>query len=172
MNVVASVLLTALVAGTALADTFTLRSPDVTDGATLKLEHVYNSFGCAGKNIAPALTWAGEPAGTKSFAVTVYDPDAPTGSGWWHWLVINLPATTHALPAASGQPGGPALPTGAVQTMTDFGQPGFGGACPPPGDKPHRYIFTVWALKTDKLALPASASGAMVGYNLNGNALG
>ncbi len=151
MNVVASVLLTALVAGTALAGSFTLRSPDVTDGATLKLEHVYNSFGCTGKNIAPALTWAGEPAGTKSFAVTVYDPDAPTGSG---------------------QPGGPTLPTGAVQTMTDFGQPGFGGACPPPGDKPHRYIFTVWALKTDKLALPASASGAMVGYNLNGNALG
>jgi Raf kinase inhibitor-like YbhB/YbcL family protein len=114
------------------------------------------------------LAWSNPPAGTKRFAITGYDPDAPTGSGWWHWTVVNLPATTHALPAAVGEQ----LPAGAVQGRNDFGSAQFGGACPPVGDKPHRYQFTVWALKVDKLPLDNQASGALVGYMLNANVLG
>jgi Raf kinase inhibitor-like YbhB/YbcL family protein len=162
----------ALFAANVMATGFAVSSSDVRNGNRLSDAQVFNGFGCAGQNIAPALAWSGEPAGTRSFAVTVYDPDAPTGSGWWHWLVVNIPPATHALARASGQPGGPPLPEGALQTATDFGQPGFGGACPPAGDKPHHYIFTVWALKVAKLDLPASAPGAMVGFNLNANVLG
>ena len=150
---------------------FTLSSPTLKDGATIGMDAVFNGFGCTGKNISPALTWAGAPAGTKSFAITVYDPDAPTGSGWWHWTVVNIPANVTSLAAGAGSTK-PSLPTGAVQGRTDFGKPGFGGPCPPVGDKPHHYVFTVWALKVEKLDLNGEASGAMVGYNLNGNKLG
>ena len=104
------------------------------------------------------------------FAITVYDPDAPTGSGWWHWTVVNIPATVTSL-AAGASSAASALPKGAVQGRTDFGKPGYGGPCPPKGDRPHKYVFTVWALKVDKLDLNGEASGAMVGYNLNGNKL-
>lgn len=151
---------------------FELSSPDVHDGQPLSKIQEYRGFGCNGDNRAPALNWTGAPAGTQSFAITVYDPDAPTGSGWWHWLLFNLPAATSALPAAAGQPGGPELPAGSVQSVTDYGAPGFGGACPPPGDRPHRYIFTVHALKVPKLDLDASAMPALVGYMLNANSLG
>lgn len=150
---------------------FTLTVTGMKDGATLPLDNVFNGFGCTGKNVSPALSWSGAPAGTKSFAITVYDPDAPTGSGWWHWTVVNIPATVTSLAAGAGSTK-PALPKGAVEGRTDFGKPGYGGPCPPQGDKPHHYIFTVWALKTDKLDLNAEASGAMVGYNLNFNNLG
>ena len=149
---------------------FTLTSPTLKDGATIGMDHVFSSFGCTGKNISPALTWAGAPEGTKSFAITVYDPDAPTGSGWWHWTVVNIPANVTSLPAGAGSTK-PALPKGAVEGRTDFGKPGYGGPCPPVGSKPHHYVFTVWALKTDKLDLNGEASGALVGYNLNGNKL-
>lgn len=150
---------------------FTLKSADVKPGASLSQEQVFNGFGCTGGNVSPALSWKGAPRGTKSFAVTVYDPDAPTGSGWWHWVVYDIPATVTELPTGAGS-GKAALPEGAQQGKTDFGQPGFGGACPPPGDKPHRYIFTVYALKVDKLSLPADASPAMVGFNVHANELG
>lgn len=155
-----------------LSQAFELNSPDIRDGQPLSKTQEYAGFGCDGKNIAPALTWQNAPAGTKSFAVTLYDPDAPTGSGWWHWLLFNLPASTSALPAAAGQAQGPALPAGSVQSLTDYGTPGFGGACPPPGDKPHHYIFTVHALSVAKLDLDASAMPALVGYMLNANSLG
>ncbi len=151
---------------------FKLASPTVKPGSTLTEAQVFNGFGCTGKNVSPALEWSGAPAGTKSFAVTVYDPDAPTGSGWWHWVVYNLPASATGLPEGAGNADGKALPAGAVQGRTDFGAAGFGGACPPVGDKPHRYIFTVFALKTDKLELPADATAALVGYMLNANKLG
>ncbi|MEG2155890.1 MAG: kinase inhibitor [Burkholderiaceae bacterium] len=151
---------------------FTLSSPDIRAGQPMSQQHEFNGFGCQGANLSPALEWRGAPAGTKSFAVTVFDPDAPTGSGWWHWVVVNLPATTTALPQGAGSAGPGALPAGALQTRTDFGSPGFGGACPPVGDKAHRYVFTVHALKVDRLDLPADASGALVGFNLHANSLG
>ncbi len=151
------------------AAAFTVSSPDL--GAVLRDEQVFNGFGCSGKNLSPALQWQGVPAGARSLAVTVYDPDAPTGSGWWHWQVVNLPATLAGLPAGAGDVVGAALPAGAVQGRSDYGTNAFGGACPPAGDKPHRYIFTVHALKVAKLDLPAGASAALIGYMINANAL-
>ena len=159
-------------AGLASAADFTLTSASIQPGGTLGEAHVFNGFGCSGKNISPALIWSGAPAGTKSFAVTVYDPDAPTGSGWWHWVVINLPADTAGLAEGAGAADGKALPAGARHGRTDFGAPGFGGACPPQGDKPHRYNFPVYALKTDKIDVPADATAALVGYMINANKLG
>jgi Raf kinase inhibitor-like YbhB/YbcL family protein len=151
---------------------FALSSPSIRPGSTLTEAQVFNGFGCTGKNISPALKWSGAPKGTKSFAITVYDPDAPTGSGWWHWVVFNLPADSSELPEGAGGADGKGLPAGAVQGRTDFGAPGFGGACPPKGDKPHRYVFTVHALKTEKIEVPADASAALVGFMLNANRLG
>lgn len=155
-----------------LAQSFTLSSPTIKPNARLTDEQVFDGFGCTGKNISPALAWKGAPAGTKSFAITVYDPDAPTGSGWWHWVVVNLPADVTSLPAGAGAATGGQLPAGAQQIRTDFGQPGFGGACPPKGDKPHRYIFTVHALKTEKLEIPVDATAALAGYMINANRIG
>ena len=165
-----TLLLTAIVS--LQSGAFTLSSPDLPDGKPLPAAQVFDSFGCTGGNVSPALEWRGAPAGTKSFAVTVYDPDAPTGSGWWHWVIFNIPTSTTSLAAGAGDPKGGKAPQGAVQSMTDFGAPGFGGACPPPGDKPHRYIFTVHALKVDSLPLDASAPGAMVGFYLSQNTIG
>lgn len=149
------------------AGDFSLTSPDIADDQSLTQREVFNGFGCEGANTSPALSWRNAPAGTKSFAVTVYDPDAPTGSGWWHWTVVNIPPSTTSLPSGAGAH----LPIGAVQGRTDYGQAKFGGVCPPPGDKPHHYQFTVWALKVDKLPLDVQASGALVGYMLNANVL-
>lgn len=154
-----------------IAADFTLTSSDVKQGATIAEQHVFNGFGCQGGNISPALSWSGAPADTKSFAVTVYDPDAPTGSGWWHWVVFNIPASANHLPRNAGSSQGSGLPTGSIQSRTDFGKPGYGGPCPPTGDKPHRYQFTVYALKTDKLPLDENAPAAMVGFYLQQNLL-
>lgn len=157
--------------GAAAADGgFRLQSPTVAPDSMLSNDQVYSGFGCSGKNISPALTWKDAPRATKSFAVTVYDPDAPTGSGWWHWVVYNIPANVTELPAGAGNAGGK-LPAGAMQGHTDFGTSGFGGACPPAGDKPHRYIFTVYALKSEKISVPDEASAAMVGFMIHSNAL-
>lgn len=159
----------------AAADKFVLKSPDIAPGAKIADKHVFKGFGCAGGNVSPARQWSGAPAGTKSFAITVYDPDAPTGSGWWHWVVFNIPANVTQLEQGAGDPSGAKLPAGTVQSRTDFGAPGYGGPCPPQGSsakKPHRYIFTVHALKVQKLDLGPDASGALVGYMLNANALG
>jgi len=153
------------------AGRFTLTSPDLRPGGTIAARHVGNYMGCTGQNVSPALRWSGAPAGTKSFAITAYDPDAPTGSGWWHWVVYNLPASATTLPAGAGDSKGAGLPSGAAQGNTDVGQPGYFGPCPPPGDKPHRYIFTVYALKTAKIDVPANATAAMVGFNLHANQL-
>ncbi len=161
----------AVAAAVAQAATFTLSSPTIKPNATLTDAQVFNGFGCTGKNISPALKWSGAPKDTKSYAITVYDPDAPTGSGWWHWVLINLPATTTELPEGAGAADSKVLPAGAMQGRTDFGAPGFGGACPPKGDQPHRYIFTVYALKTDKLEVPSDASPALIGFMINANKL-
>ena len=151
---------------------FTLSSPTIKPGSMLTEAQVFKGFGCDGKNISPALKWTGAPKDAKSFAVTVYDPDAPTGSGWWHWVVINIPASASELPEGAGAADGKTLPAGAAQGRTDFGAPGFGGACPPKGDKPHRYIFTVHALKTAKIEVPPDATAALVGFMINANQIG
>jgi Raf kinase inhibitor-like YbhB/YbcL family protein len=154
----------------AAAPRFHLSSPDIKPRATLAEKFVFNGFGCTGGNVSPALHWTGAPAGTKSFVVTVYDPDAPTGSGWWHWVLYNIPASVTSLPEGAGTPG--KEPPGSAQAVTDFGAPGFGGACPPKGDKPHRYVFTVYALKVEKLDVPANASPALIGFATHANMLG
>lgn len=170
-SLVASAALLATALGAEAAG-FSLKSPTIKPGSMLSDAQVFNGFGCSGKNTSPALEWSGAPAAAKSFAVTVYDPDAPTGSGWWHWVVYNLPAGTTQLAEGAGTADGKALPAGSTQGRTDFGAPGFGGACPPAGDKPHRYIFTVYALKTDKLDIPADATAALVGFMITGNKIG
>jgi hypothetical protein len=160
-------------AGTvAQAAGFTLTSPEIKSGGTMPKSFEFNGFGCSGENKSPVLNWSGAPAGTKSFAVTVYDPDAPTGSGWWHWVVVNIPAGVTELPSNAGAVGGANLPAGASAVKVDFGFAGWGGTCPPQGDKPHHYIFTVYALKTDKLDLPADATAALAGFMINANKLG
>ena len=153
------------------AGEFRVTGPTLQVDKHLANRHVLNGFGCTGENISPELSWQGEPATTKSFAITVYDPDAPTGSGWWHWLVFNIPKEVHHLAEGSGTPGTTLLPTEAVEGRTDFGSTGYGGACPPAGNPDHRYQFTVWALDTDKLPLTSDSSGAMIGFYLNGHML-
>jgi Raf kinase inhibitor-like YbhB/YbcL family protein len=153
------------------AGKFTLTSADVKPGGTLSEKQVFDGFGCSGGNLSPQLAWSNVPEGTKSLVVTVYDPDAPTGSGWWHWIVYNIPASATELPGGAGSGKGE-LPAGAVQGRTDYGKPGFGGACPPPGDKPHRYIFTAYALKIEKLDVPPDATAALIGYMTRSNSLG
>lgn len=157
----------AITSMSAVADGFALSIPAIKANGWLSSEQVLNGFGCAGANHSPALGWRNTPAGTKSFALTVYDPDAATGSGWWHWVVINIPPTITRLPEAAGNPNLRLLPSEVVQVATDFGQPGFGGACPPVGDKPHKYIFTVFALNTEKIELPKHATAALAGFMIN-----
>ncbi|GAC1322097.1 MAG: Raf kinase inhibitor-like protein YbcL [Chloroflexota bacterium] len=150
-----------------------LTSTSFNDGDYLAMDHVLSvdyKFGCNGGNRSPHLAWSGAPDGTQSFAVTVYDPDAPTGSGFWHWVVVNIPPTVTELPLGAGHPSGP-LPPGALQVRTDFGQPGYGGPCPPEGDHPHRYIFTVFAVGVDSLPVTAETSAAVVGFQLHFNTL-
>ena len=153
----------------AFAGNFTVSSPQVKNGGRVADEQVFNGFGCQGSNISPALQWKNAPAGTKSFAVTVYDPDAPTGSGWWHWVIFNIPANTTGLVKGAGNPATRTAPAGSTQSRTDYGKPGYGGPCPPVGDRPHRYQFTVYALKTANIALDANSPAAMVGYYLHQN---
>ena len=155
----------------AVVGQFNLVSPELEPGGRFEPKHVYNGFGCSGGNVSPALNWSGAPAGTRSYAITVYDPDAPTGSGWWHWVIVDLPASTVALAAGAGDPASGKAPKGSVQIATDFGKPGFGGPCPPAGDKPHRYVFTLFALKVDRLGVDPGATAAMTGFMLNANAL-
>jgi len=150
---------------------FTLSSPDIAEGKTIAAAQVFNQFGCTGGNISPALSWSNAPAGTQSFALLMHDPDAPTGSGWWHWVVYNIPASATSLPAGAGDPKKSLMPAGAIQGRTDYGSVGYGGPCPPPG-KPHRYYLRLYALKVAKLDVPADASPALVGFNVNAASLG
>jgi len=149
------------------AQDFTLASSTIQAGGTVGIEQVFNGFGCTGGNVSPELSWKGAPAGTKSFALTMYDPDAPTGSGFWHWLVVNIPSGANTIPKGAGKVNGTGMPAGALQTRTDFGAPGYGGPCPPKGDKPHRYQFTLFAVDLDKLDVKDDTSAAVVGFNLH-----
>ena len=157
----------------AQAQAFELRSPDIAPGSIIKETYVFNGFGCTGQNTSPTMIWRNTPAGTKSFALMVHDPDAPTGgAGFWHWVIVDIPAKTSSLAQGMGTSQGEGLPKGARQIPTDFGAPGWGGPCPPTGDAPHRYTFTVYALKVDRLELPANATASLTGFMVNANAIG
>lgn len=169
-TLVTSALLAAgLVAGTAQAGDFALRSTSPANGHFQQAQ-LANAFGCTGQNRSPQLSWSGTPQGTKSYVITMFDPDAPTGSGWWHWVLANVPADVSELAEGAGSAGGK-LPAGTLEVRGDTGQPGYLGACPPPGES-HNYIITVHALKVNKLELPPTVTPAMLGYMLLGNTLG
>jgi len=148
---------------------FTLTSTSVTDGQPLANAQVSGMMGAGGDDESPQLSWSGFPEETRSFAVTVYDPDAPTASGFWHWAVANLPATVTELPAGAGD--GSELPGNALTLVNDAGMRRFVGAAPPPGHGPHRYFIVVHALSVEKLELTEDASPAYLGFNLFSNAI-
>lgn len=148
---------------------FTLTSSDFSEGGTIAIAQVFTD--CKGGNVSPALKWSGAPEGTKSFALLVHDPDAPTGSGWWHWIAYNIPPGTGSLPAGAGDPKKNEMPAGTVQGRNDYGMSGYGGPCPPPG-KPHHYQFRLYALKVARLEVPGNASAAAISFNVRAQALG
>lgn len=150
-------------------NSFTLKSNDLGGEATITQE--FNGFGCTGENQSPQLSWSNAPEGTKSFAITMYDPDAPTGSGWWHWVVFDISADVNELAANAGNVKLNLTPKGAIQSINDYGMMGYGGPCPPKGHGLHQYMITVHALKTDTLGLTAETNAAVVGYYLWNNTL-
>jgi Raf kinase inhibitor-like YbhB/YbcL family protein len=164
---VMAVMAVGAIAGADAASALTLTSPDIKPNATIADEQVFNGGGCTGKNMSPALNWSGAPKGTKSFAINVYDPDAPTGSGFWHWVAFNIPADVASLPKGAGDPKGNGMPAGVVQGHSDFGSAGYGGPCPPKGDKPHHYHFNIFAVDVEKLDADENATAAVVGFNLH-----
>jgi Raf kinase inhibitor-like YbhB/YbcL family protein len=164
-------ILVALVAAPAAIAKLQLRVLGLQPGHRFGISQVYNSFGCTGRNLSPALRISGVPAHTQSLAITIHDPDAATQSGWWHWLLYDLPATTRRLAEGAGSSKGTLLPAGARQGPNDFGALDYGGVCPPAGDHQHRYHVTLWALKVSTLAVPPGASAALIDYMIEANAL-
>jgi Raf kinase inhibitor-like YbhB/YbcL family protein len=145
---------------------FTLTSSDIQDGRSLPQAQRSGIFGAGGQDRSPQLSWSGFPVNTQSFVVTVYDPDAPTASGFWHWAVVDIPASVTELPAGAGDPGGEGLPAGAFQLRNDAGQARFLGAAPPEGHGPHRYFFVVHAVDVPSLGIAPEATPAFLGFNL------
>jgi Raf kinase inhibitor-like YbhB/YbcL family protein len=173
--VCATILLGFATAG-ASAQAFQLSSTDMKPGEPMPDRNVFDGMGCKGENRSPELSWKGAPEGTKSFALMVHDPDANTGgAGIWHWVVINIPATTQSIPAGASTADGAKMPTGSRQIANDYmgmtGSPAWGGPCPPKGQKAHSYNFTLYALKVDKLDLPPAATASQVGFLVNLNAI-
>jgi len=161
----------------ASAQSFQLSSADMKPGEPMPNRYVFSGMGCKGENLSPELSWSGAPEGTKSFALMVHDPDANTGgAGIWHWVVINIPATTQSLPVGASTADGAKMPAGSRQVANDYmgmtGSPAWGGPCPPKGQKAHSYNFTVYALKVDKLDLPSAATASQAGFFVNLNAIG
>lgn len=150
--------------------TFTLTSNDL--GGQLDKNQEFNGFGCGGNNVSPQLAWSNAPEGTKSFAITMYDPDAPTGSGWWHWLVFNIPSDVSELVSGAGDVASGLAPKEAIQSITDYGIQGYGGPCPPEGHGLHQYIITVHALSVEQLDLDENTNAAVVGFNIWANTIG
>lgn len=152
------------------AQTFTLKSADL--GGQFSNEFIAGNFGCNGQNHSPQLQWTNAPAGTKSFAVTMYDSDAPTGSGFWHWVVVDIPASITELKRDAGNLKVNAAPEGSLQSINDTGAPGYLGPCPGEGDAPHHYLITVYALDTEKLGTTAGSTAALTGFLIGKHTLG
>lgn len=161
-----ALILTILASTDGVAGSMILSSPDIHDGAPIANEQVFNRFGCTGQNISPALSWHGAPATTRSFALTVYDPDTPTAAGWWHWIAFDIPRGATSLPRNAGDLATHLGPPGSIQGRNDFGTLGLGGPCPPQGDRPHRYVFTVYALDVDRLPVSHDASPTRIAANI------
>lgn len=153
----------------AFAQNFTLKSNDIEGQAQMK--QVFNSFGCKGENISPQLSWSNAPAGTRSFAINMYDPDAPTGSGWWQWVIFDIPASVNHLVENAGNIDLNLAPSESIQSLNDYGGYGYGGPCPPVNGGIHEYIFTIYALKVPSLGLKVDANPAMVGFYINANTI-
>ncbi|MCW8335777.1 YbhB/YbcL family Raf kinase inhibitor-like protein [Vibrio sp. SCSIO 43135] len=153
-----------MISGQVLA--FELTSQDIKEGYPMAKTFEFSGWGCSGENLSPQLSWKGAPKGTKSFAITAYDPDAPTGSGFWHWVAFNIPADVSQLPR-----GADIQKLGGLESGIDYGIKGFGGACPPVDDGMHRYQFTVWAIPETTLSLTENTPAAVVGFTLNSVAL-
>ena len=150
---------------------FQLSSTDIAPDSEIPSEFLYNGFGCTGTNMSPALSWSGAPEGTNSFAITVFDPDAPTGSGWWHWIVYDISPKVTELKTGAGVLRSLMMPVGAKVGTSDYGTKAYGGPCPPKGHGVHHYVFTVFALTVETLDVPDDASAALIGFNLHGNML-
>ena len=149
---------------------FTVTSTDIADGQKLPLAQVFNDPGLGGRNLSPQLSWHGAPAGTRSYVVSTYDPDAPTGSGFWHWVAVGIPASVTELATGAGTSDA-SLPDGAFHVRNDYGTAAYGGAAPPKGDRPHRYYFVVHAVDVPKLGVDNTVAPAAVGFNLTFHAL-
>ncbi|MHB1515188.1 MAG: YbhB/YbcL family Raf kinase inhibitor-like protein [Acidiferrobacteraceae bacterium] len=159
-----------LLSAPAFSAQFTLASRDFTNNGFVSRRYEYRGFGCHGQNVSPELSWTGAPRGTTTFILTVFDRSAVrlTKSGWWHWVVFNIPVSVHRLPEDASLRG---LPRGAVEGRTDYGRIGYGGPCPPKGGPAHQYVFTLYAL-TRRLSLSAGATGAEVTYMARQDAIG
>jgi Raf kinase inhibitor-like YbhB/YbcL family protein len=164
-------LVSLMISTSVFAGSLSLSSNDISQGKHMTKTQEFTGFGCAGADTSPQLAWSGAPKGTKSFAITAYDPDAPTGSGWWHWQILNIPVAVTELLAGAGDTKRDLAPEGSLQVENDYGGRGFGGACPPAGHGIHHYRFTVHALSIAILELPENASGALAGYMINSNTL-
>jgi Raf kinase inhibitor-like YbhB/YbcL family protein len=147
-----TMLLAIVAAGAMATGTFSLSSPVFHNGGTIGATYEYRGMGCNGANVSPALRWTGAPAATKSFALTVWDPDAPVHGGWWHWVLVDIPASATSLASGAGSTNPNATPAGSVEGKTSFGKPGYGGPCPPVGSGAHHYIFTLYALDEGSIA--------------------
>jgi Raf kinase inhibitor-like YbhB/YbcL family protein len=139
---------------------FALRSSEFQNGGTIPQADSYRGYGCSGQNTSPQLAWSAAPRGTKSFALTVFDPDARAGAGWWHWVIYDIPANVRTLAHDAGNAAGSGAPAGSAQGVTSFNATGYGGPCPPPGDAPHHYVFKIYALD---VAHPARGAGPFSG---------
>lgn len=160
-------LLTLLAFSITYAGNFTLTSSDLQGQLTTQQE--FNGFGCSGKNISPDLKWSDAPKGTKSFAILMYDKDAPTGSGWWHWMAFNIPASTTSI--SSNASNSKLLPKGMVEGTNDYGLVGFGGACPPKGHGVHTYVVSIHALDVEHLDIDATTNQSVIGYMINSHTI-
>jgi Raf kinase inhibitor-like YbhB/YbcL family protein len=157
--------------GSALAADFKLTSSDIGPDKPLAQEFVFHGFGCTGGNQSPALSWSGAPPGTKSYAIALFDPDAMQGKGFWHWLMVNIPADVTSLTRNSGKNDGSRLPSGAAQILNGFRDSGYSGSCPPPADEPHGYVMTVYALKVPQLEVPSDATSPFMLEAIETNSL-